>query len=373
MTRYRDVYIEDDRVLSDSGSVTIDINITDVISELIVMLKARNHATAGAEPKNQAPSRLLSKIELVDGSDVLESLTGPQAFALAWYDRGRFPYADITSLEGEYPEQAFPLYFGRRLWDKQLAFDPGRFSNPQLKVTWDLAAVHAVGADGLVSGSGRLTVIARVMEDAPAPTGFLMNKEIKSWTTASSGDESTDLPTDHPYRKLLVRPFLIDYLPGQIISDYKLSVDQDKFIPFQMDGYELRHLDDIMFGLAELNQRVSFDYGDKVYTYLGNFHYVHAQPFHVDRVISTEIGFGGECQLRARSLDGTDQDDVHAYLKAVGSAPEHMLCYPFGEQEQPETWFPAPTYKSVRLICTQATANAAASIVLQQHREYGAS
>jgi len=370
MVRYRDVYIEDERVLADSGSLTIDINITDVISELLVMLKCQNYATAGSEPKNQAPSRLLTKVELVDGSDVLESLSGSQAFGLAWYERGRFPYADITSLEGEYPEQTFPLYFGRRLWDKQLAFDPTRFTNPQLKVQWNLAAVHAVGADGIVSGSGRLTVIARVMEDVTKPVGFLMNKQIKSWTTASSGDESTDLPTDYPYRKIFVRPYLIGYLPGQIITNYKLSVDQDKFVPFNMDGYELRHLNDMMFGLAELNQRVSFDYGDLVHTYIGNFHYVNAQPFHVDRVISTEIGFGGQCQLRARALDGTDQNDVHAYLKAVGSAPEHMLCYPFGEADLKETWFPAPSYKSVRLICTQGTAGADASIILQQYRTY---
>jgi len=370
LVKYREVYIENERVLADSGTVTIDINITDPISELLVMLKARNDTTAGQENKNSPPSRCLSRVEPVDGSDVLFGLTGPEAFALAYYDRGKFPYADLTTIEGEYQEQTFPIYFGRYRWDKQLAFDPNRFRNPQLKVTWNLAAVNAVGANGYVSGSGRLTVIARVMEGAPSPTGFLMNKEHYSWTTASSGDETIDLPVDHPYRKLLMRAYLIGYLPGQLISDVKLSVDQDKYIPFDMDTYEWRHLIEVEYGLAQLNQRVSFDYGDFVETYLGGYAYVDAQPFHVDRVISTEVGFGGRCQLRARDLTGTDQDDVHAYLKVKGSEPEHMLCYNFGVQDLPEDWFPAPSYRSIRFIATQATANAAGAVVLQQYRKY---
>jgi len=370
MVKYRETYIELDKVLADSGTVTIDIDITDKISELLVMLKARNDTTAGQENKNSPPSKCISKIELVDGSDVLESLSGPQAFALAYYDRHKFPYYDLTTIEGEYQEQTFPLYFGRYLWDKELSFDPTRFTNPQLKITWNLAAVNAVGANGYVSGSGRLTVLARIMEDAPAPMGFLMNKEIKSWTTASSGDERTDLPTDYPYRKLMMRPYLIGYLPGQIISDVKLSIDQDKFIPFDMDTYEWRHLIEMQYGLAQLNQRVSFDYGDLVHTYLGSYAYVDAQPFHVDRVISTEVGFGGQCQLRARDLAGTDQNDVHAYLKVKGSEPEHMLSWNFGLQDIIDEWFPARDYGSIRFIATQATANATCELLLQQYRTY---
>lgn len=370
MVKYRDTYIEDEKTLADSGTETIDIDITDPISEILVMLKCRNYATAGNEPKNQAPSRLVSKIELVDGSDVLFSLSGPEAFALAWFDRGKFPYYDITNLEGEYPEQTFPMYFGRFTYDPLLAFDPTRFRNPQIKFTWDLAAVHAVGADGIVSGSGRLSIIARVMEEVAKPEGFLMNKEHYSWTTAASGVESIDLPVDHPYRKLLVRSYLIGYLPGQILSKHKLSIDQDKFIPFDLSAYQLRHLNEIFYGLASLHQRVSFDYGDFVHTYLGSYAYADAQPFHVDRVISTEVAFGGRCQLRARNLAGTDQNDVHAYLKVHGSAPEHVLCYPFGQPDLKEDWFPAPTYSSIKLKETQATANAAAAVVLQQYRKY---
>lgn len=367
--RYRHAYIEDQKVLANSGTEVIDIRVTDPITELLIQVYATNW---GGRNINSPIARCVSKIELVDGSDILFSLSGQQAIALAFYDAGRMPARKMAEWAGYSQVDHFPIRFGRFLGDPVLAFDPTKFTNPQLKITWDLAEINAIDTAGFVSGSGRLTVIAKIMEEAgAAPTGFLMNKEHYSFATADSGDENIDLPTDYPYRKLLVRPYLTLNQIADVITDLKLTVDQGKFIPFDLHSFDLTRMMQNWFGKATQELYFSCDSGDvrelwmdmelEAYPTPGE-----AQPW----TFSILNSWAGHCTIYSYTGDGSPIDGVYGFLLVRGRCVESSFCYPFGRQDVIEEAFKAPGFNSVRLVLTQDIAAAAASVVLQQIRSY---
>jgi len=367
--RYRHAYIENDKVLANSGTEVIDIRVKDPITELMIRIFATNCNVSNI----QCPmARCITKIELVDGSDVLFSMSGQQAIALAYYDSGRMPARKIVEWNGFSQVDHIPIRFGRFMGDPLLAFDPTKFTNPQLKITWDLEAINAIDTFGFASGTGRLTVIAKVMEDAGgAVTGFLMNKEHYSWTTAASGDENIDLPTDYPCRKLLVR----SYIPGSQISDVitnlKVTVDQGKFIPFDLNGMDLARMHEDWFGVARQEIHFKGDNGDVREVWIdmevGAWGLLHTD---VPGIVSIGLSWAARCTLGLIDHAGNAMSDAYGYVYVTGRCPESTFCYPFGRQDVIEEAFNAPEYGSVRLVLTQGTINAAASVMLQQIRSY---
>ena len=119
--------------LGTAGTKVIDINVSDVISRIDIIFRTKNGDTAFEDH----PAGNITKIEMVDGSDVLFSLSGREAQALNFYDRGRPADNHMTGSNGEYMRAIFGLDFGKYLFDPTLAFDPSKFINPQLKITWD--------------------------------------------------------------------------------------------------------------------------------------------------------------------------------------------------------------------------------------------
>ena len=172
----------------------IDIDIKDAISQMQVVYECTNGGQAYGDGH---PVRCITKIEIIDGSEVLFSLSGAEAQAADYYHNKRETPSIVLYTSGMNSEQIMNINFGRFLYDTELALDPGKFTNLQLKITID------VNAGGSLSAGGFLTVLAHIFDEkTPAPSGFLMHKEIKSYTLAASTHEYTDLPTDYLYRKL---------------------------------------------------------------------------------------------------------------------------------------------------------------------------
>jgi len=366
--RPRDLVIEYWKSLNDSGTETIDLNFTDPCTELLIGFAATNHSTA--PNTGSPPSKCVSKIEIVDGSDVLYSLSGTLAQANFLYDTGKLPMRELSEWDSADQIDYFPIRFGRWLYDKDLAFNPRAFNNPQLKITWNLAAVNSVGANGYATGSAQLMVTARLMEEAPAPAGFLMTKDIYDFTTAASGDERVELPTDWPYRRIMVRQYESGVGINSTISDHKLSVDADRYIPYNMKTANLIRLMWHRWGPVDLRQKIYADNGDNREVWLG----------YVERAVATAKASGiimtlnavtnGQATLNIVDHAGTAQTAAAGFISCQGTAFENTVAYEFGRPDEPAEWFPAQNARSVRLILTQANAGGSASVVLQQHRVY---
>lgn len=135
MGKYRVATILAEESATTAATKTIDLDMVNPISRLHVVYKPTNVSPVTSMTGHQA--LCLPKVELVDGSDVIFSCDGMGLRAAAFYGTGE-PFNDVLSFNSS-DECMFeaPIYFGRKLYDPELALDPKRFKNLQLKITHD--------------------------------------------------------------------------------------------------------------------------------------------------------------------------------------------------------------------------------------------
>ena len=109
MPKYRDVFLEKEKTLADSGTETIELAVVDPISEIQIRVKNKNGATSN---KNNPISRNVTKIEIVDGSNVIYSMSGMLAQALSYYQRGVVPSMQRQGGPSENQEDLYIVRFG---------------------------------------------------------------------------------------------------------------------------------------------------------------------------------------------------------------------------------------------------------------------
>lgn len=358
---YRYAKVLAEKALSTTGTETIDLNILDPISRLEIGW----HPTLNDNAMLAALAVGISKIELVDGSDVLHSLNGRENQALCIYDR-RVPTMNHGELiAGADLYATFGIDFGRYLWDPELAFDPKQFRNPQLKITHDSTLLSANTSTHL------LEVFAHCFDEkAISPVGFLMSKEHKSYTLgAAAAYEYTDMPTDHPIRQMLIRAYLTQQSPKNIMDTIKLSEDNDKRIPIDcgLEAYIRR-----MKGQWEQVEEVAVDYAQPA-----GLQYKYVTPTdHMTSMAGFGIGAAPSTYLEAFILGGYVQwkntGGLMTLGQVVGYLPHHCIQFPFGKQDDLDDWYDVTKVGSLRLALLSKAAGSGGTvgIILQQLRRY---
>ncbi len=375
MGKYRDVYIEKEKVLADSGTVVIDLSVVDPISEIHVAIGNKNGATSN---KNNPISRNISKIEIVDGANVIYSLSGMLAQAMSYYQRGVMPSMQRQGGPSENQEDHYVIRFGRYLWDKMFALVPSAFRNLQLKITYDFATVTAIGATGFLTGQGNLSIICRLMEGADiAPVGYMMAKNHYNWTTAASGDERVVLPTDHDYVLMLLRAWEANTKLYSTIDNLKLSIDQDKDIPFDISSWDALKRMENDLGLFTLEQRIFAGSEENIQSWMGSGETVVCTPEGQDAVgatagaVPTVYGVdSGHFNLKLFGNDGQAKADGIVQVVARGQALNHCIALPFGNPVDPDSWLSVKEIGDIKAVITQGNAGASADLVLLQAKTY---
>lgn len=375
MPKFRDVYIENEKTLADSGSLITELAVVDPVSEIQLRFKAKNGATYN---KNSPIARCVSKIELVDGANVVYSLDGMFAQAVSYYQTGKVPSMQRQAGPSENQEDHIVIRFGRWLWDKAYALAPAKFRNLQLKISWDLATVNDVGATGFLTNTGKLSVICRLMEGlAEEPVGYMMAKKHYDWTTAASGEERIALATDYPYVMMLLRAYEAQTKLYSTITNLKLSIDQDKDIPFNLSSWDLLKMMENQWGKFILDQHCYGGNEDNVQTWMAVGETVGLTPeptVAASGLFSTHVNVldvdSGRLNLRAVGTDHSTTSPTIHQLLCVGQGLHHTFAYPFGTMDDPDSWLDAPGVGDVKAIVTQGNAGAAASLALLQARKY---
>jgi len=345
------------------GVETINIDAATPISKIVISYAAVSVISVDADGH---PVRCIPKVELVDGSDVLESLDGAETHALDWYHNQKEPVTRMSYLTSHETIAVMNLNFGRYLWDPWLAFDPRRYTNPQLKITVD---VNGGGADSV---QGYLTVSAFMFDEKEImPIGFLMAKEIKSYAPGVSTHEYTDMPTDHPYRKLLIRAQKYETHPNAMLSQIKLASDEDAKVILDQT------IADVLYGITSLGR----PYREVIYvpadTTERNFFCTPGQwpvftlaqwrttPFAYH--LSIFEGGGGRFEIKSGAAGPNVQ------IHCQGWCPHSAIEIPFGLQNDIEDWFDVTKVGSLKLDITSGASAAATDTVqifLQQFRRY---
>ncbi len=368
--KIRDAVLLNDFVMTDTQTAIVNIDLTDPITAILLRGTATNGATSNL--KNWI-NDVITSIEIVDGSDILCSINLKQAQALHF----QTPGAGVPILRpseepsGTQVEGAIIL-FGRYLYDKIYALDPTKFTNPQIKVTINLAEVRAVGATGFVTGTFSLNIIARIMEGLETrPLGFIMQKEIYSWAPAASGDKTIDLPRDYPYKSLLLGTYT-KYSDIEItLPKLKLTLNEGKIIPFDIDTKDYWEENVQRYGKMQYRHDM-FTYNGQLIDYI-----LHHDPvlslksLSANRFFYVNYEWSGRAQIRVSDSAGLAVNAAEIVRVLVsGSSPHGTMIYTFGDGIDVDDYLSITDLKSIKLIATQGSASGNADIVLQQLRSY---
>lgn len=339
--KYRIADILAFEAITAAGTKTIDIVLEDIVSRIHLSFYTQNaipwELVAGH------PAAAITKIELVDGSDVLYSLNGYEIQALNYYDNLVTPDTDVATYAGRWQHASFLLDFGRWLYDPDLAFDPKKFTNPQLKITYNPALVSTN------FNSAGLEIRAECFDEkVVSPVGFLMTKEIESYTGPDAeGYKYIDIPTDFPFRKLLVRAALNNLSFEGGITEFKISEDNDKRIPYDMSTYRyIRYQNGF---LPKMHEKISARAGVASFIF-------YVMPTHWPTLVGMS-----ESELDSFARDMlTSEANQQAILAETlanqgfiavcsGYIPHQTLCLMFGDQKELDDWYDVTAKGSVRL------------------------
>lgn len=367
--KYRNVELYYEQSLDNTGTKIVDLKTTDPISAIRLDFKGTNGATHN---KSNWLNDVITKIEIVDGSDQLLSLSMKQAQSLQFYNTKKTPYMRCEERgSGSYNEQVL-LLFGRYLWDPEYYLDLTKFTNPQLKITTDEDAIRALGDTGFLTGTFKVTINLHVIQEgADAAKGFMMSKEVYSFTTSASGDEHVDMPMDYPYVGLLVRAYKQGNDTSENLSQLKISCDAGKFTPIDKKTPDIYRMNEEDYGPLEIRMQLDRKDGETVYHPLQKDPVAMLMPDETTAMMKAIYQWSGYFTLSLLDSGGlaiTDERWIRAVIK--GSELHSAFYLPFGLLANPGSYFDPKEWGDIDLVLTQAAADAAAEIVMQQLRSY---
>lgn len=356
--KYRKATILASESATTAATKTIDIKLEDVISRIQIKFNATNTDTI----PTAVHAKQISKVELVDGSEVLWSLSGQEIESKMFYDYKCGPSYEREFRNGVENFLLLDMLFGRQLYDKSLAFDPKKFKNPQLKIT------HNKALGGSLPSAATLEVYADVFDELSiTPVGFIRPTEFYSYTTpASAAFEYIDLPTEMIIKRIMLMTYKVDAWWENLITSVKISEDNDKKIPLDHNGGDLVSMILSRYGHYQ-ELLVNFNRGGAQTEYITP---TDSANFMISALLGSAAGWVATTKECTGGYQEVSGDTTHLFRALVsGYLPHGCLPLDFGDPMDLEDWYNVTTKGSVRLI-PKAAGEVAFNIVLEQLRKY---
>jgi len=363
----RDVYLARDETLPDSGLKYVKLDVSHPISQLVIEIEVQNGATSCLDHEIHDD---ITSIEVIDGSNVLFSLSGKQCVGMYALTNGKFSPQVLTEVGGATQKETFIVPFGRFLFDPEYALDPKKFTNPQLAISYSFTISATAG---FATGTAKLTVVARCMEEGYGPLkGFLMTKAHYPFTAVANQEYSIDLPRDYPYRLLAVQALLDDNGISDCLDRLELSINNDAWIPYKLYADELKYFQREWFGIVRQQKTVKR---------------ADDSAFHTDIFEPEEVTLRTTADFHVVSVEGVDANKVTPQLLVLDATPsiakestaQTCVCntegfmvsglvgLPFGDLNNPEDWLPAQKQDAIKLKF-KALAAFSGDVIIQQLR-----
>lgn len=364
--RVRDVYLAKADSVSDTQSKTYLIPPGLKIQHIRVKYAATNGATSNTVGKLNG---MVSKLEVVDGSDIWHSCSMQECQALNCFNGSEdlhcFPKKILSAGAAVVVTEEAIMNFGRWLGDREYYLDTSRLKNPLVRLTH---ALTISATAGFATGTGAVSVVMRVIDsNAPAYKGCIMSKEIKSVATAASGDDQTVLPIDWPYMSLLVGALKTTILPDAMLTNIKLWADTGRIVFLDETATDILAENIERYGefIEEFNPL-----SDTASTWLSDLYY---------RSIGLPAIAGATGLLKISSVTAesvvmamtTGQAADTMRLRVEGYSPHSTFYLPFGSGVDPQDYLDpkAENISELKLFNTQGTSGGTLVVVAQQIRQ----
>lgn len=341
--KYRQATLLSTESITTAGTKTIDINLKDAISRLLVVLEIVN--TTGI-PLNH-PLAAIKSISITDGSEVIASMTGYAAQAMAFYDTGKMPHNELAYTDESYLRCVVPLNFGRYLYDDQLALDPMKYRNLQLHIEHN----YALGATS--PSAATLRVLADLFDEkVPSAVGYLLNKEIISFAPAVDIAKPIELPLDNTIRKLLVINTNNSEEPDILFDSVKVDEEDGKRIVVDCKTMDLIRASSLKYGQFQENISGKFISTDALVIYT-----TQCKDIQLGLLVETTllVPYYSWSGGRARTLTSTADTNWAGIV--TGRCPHGGVEIPFGKQDDPADWWDVASKGKAKLTLTGGNIN----------------
>jgi len=359
MAKYRMATLLPSESVTTAGTKTIDLDVVEPISMISMVMKA---TPAGTIPTDH-PAANVTKIEIVDGSDVIASLSGKECQALDFYDTRFMPNNHVSDGTSVIAWATCNLRFGRELFDTELALDPTKFRNPQLKVT------HNYRVADTAASAATLEIYAHMFDEKKiTPIGYLRATEIYSYTNGVSGTiETIDLPRDLPIRQMLINTYGDTFKPWQIANKVKISENGGAKIPYDFSSSAWLKVINQMYPLA-VEKCWQANAAASRHLFCGPSFEVH--PSLISEVAGAVVSQALLNEAPALHITSSAAGALAGYV--TGFNPHGAFPIPFGDQTDFNDWYDPRPLGSLKMEITGGTAGISGSskIVLQQLKRY---
>lgn len=344
MGKYRTELLFPAEDLGASGTKTIPIETLSKISRLELTYKT----TKGSEGMSYGAPANITKIELIDGGTPIHYVTGYTAQALGYYNRKGVSFEHGQHIGSSSEMDTYPIDFGRFLHDPLLAFDPTKFKEPALRVSFNEAL-----ADTSAS-AGTLEVWAELFDEYdPSPMGFLRAQQNWSGNFLSNNSiNNVDLFSDEVIRQILVRANQAGYEPWYQIDIAVLKEISTGKIVFDFEDLEVYY--------RRMKSRwpmIITPLIINIRTSTGRYFYIPQTDYWagVNLIAEQTLGYmySGLVSMKGGKIDLVGSVDMQAFGQAFGYLPWHTFQFPLGGQDDPNDWYD-PTSKKPRLALTSA-------------------
>lgn len=344
-----------------SGTKVIDVDIKNPISRIDIKFKT----TKASEGMSAPGPANISKIELVDGSTPLHSLSGYENQALAYYNRPDrcMEHGQHTSTLSEV--DLYVIDFGRWLWDPELAFMVEKFVNPQLKITFDEDV-----SDTSVTAN-ELEVWASIFDEKQvSPIGFLSALEHFSYTLGSDNSfETIAMPEDHPYRQILVRAYLDAYEPWYSIDEARFDEGTLDRIPWDFTNLEeyYRRMKAVTPAIRT-NCQVNLTAAARNFYFPQTDYWANVVLMGVSADVAPYVNAASMRGGKAALISGSAGQMIGV---ASGYLPWHCYQFPMGIQHEIADWYnPAGKKPRLRLRASTGATSSTGQVVIEELYRY---
>lgn len=385
MAKWQKLYLHrqtGEATTSRQNTILVDLPEKDYLSQILVKVYKTN-------PTCSSPLmpifHFVKRLEVIDGSDILYSLTGPEAQALAYY-RGRTNVGPnrFNVSDTEKPDM-FYIRFNRFPGDTKYLLNMGKLANPQLKITYDNTVTTIEGRSYTVETSNptvKYTVICDVLRGTPPAnyTGkFISAREIYTWTYVATGTEYIDIPRTDPIFGIGIRSAYMNRKTDEMFHRIRLNINNQEWIPFDIYFDELSQLHREWFQPECMaNFREHLIDAQRHDTGLGEIDkevmvIKRSAPLRVAFIEGTNGGW-----LRIANWDAatpTRQTEcAQYYVSTTGVYAQHMAYLPMSVvTDTPEETLDAPSCANILLEVSSsgASTSAAGQIVVDVVRDEG--
>lgn len=243
------VYVQRTRTESgDTGTVTYDLPEKGFCPEIVVT--AYSTPTASTNPA-QPITDFLTRVEIVDGSRVLVSLTGKQVKALSFYHGNKHQILTDRADNAVASREAFRLHLGVKANGRHYAPDLGRFSNPQIRLSWDASLTttqSGVPVDADTAPATQFTVMCKVVRNTNKYThGYKKSYVLRTFTSAASTTEQTEIPRGLKLLGIGIEAGYNGFRFDDDINQIKLDFDNGAWVPLDLRAAEVLDIQEEFF------------------------------------------------------------------------------------------------------------------------------